>query len=186
MLSFMKWFVLVLFCLLWLAEDETMHIEESIQEKEFDMEQAIVSQEALSETSWAVVYQDGMVSINDAEIGIVALTPQEAFALLDVLYRHMHILRGQEDTVPQTRGPRYEERMVCEWCGCSLSKDNAHEGTMQICRRCAAQEDARVLAEQRAKTVPEPALWLLQEEEVQAMAERREQESPEWVREEEA
>ncbi len=91
-----QWIVIIVLFVFWLAEDEQVYIEESIGEL---MPEAI-SHEKLSETSFAVVYADGGVTINDESMGIIALSAGEAYALLDVLYRHEHILRQRADTVP--------------------------------------------------------------------------------------
>lgn len=73
--------------------EEEIALEESIQD-------TVVRQEPLGVSSFAVVYGDGGVTINDESMGLVALSAAEAYALAEMLYQHMDLLRSMRDEPP--------------------------------------------------------------------------------------
>lgn len=102
-MTFIKMFAFFCFTLLCLldAKDEMVEIENSIREGEFTMEESIVAQGILDEQAEAVyqIYEDGDIALANS-LGEIALCREQAYALLDVLYRHVDTLRQREDTVP--------------------------------------------------------------------------------------
>jgi hypothetical protein len=85
-----------------LKHERRQLVEEDIQEGEFAAEEYPILEEKLDGEAEAVcqVYADGSISLA-RQNGLVELNREQAYNLLDVLYRHhMEMLRGRQDTVP--------------------------------------------------------------------------------------
>ena len=137
-INLVKLICFVWFCLLWATEEEQIALEETINEEECNMGQKVVSQEELGPSSFAVVYHDGAVTINDDGMRLIELSPEEAYNLLAFLYSHEHILRQREDTVPLESpstgyAPRYSNYHDhrCSCLGCNYDGPDPTEEEIQ-------------------------------------------------------